>query len=122
MTPAEISIRNAIVAVEDLPGDVRLTDAVLLLIAAQQRVGDYVEGRDGLRTIAQQIPVMFDREKRQMPTDVEIDAAAKALCCPECDCIPAASYCAVTHDRDQIRRMLVAAERARSESAALTSA
>lgn len=42
-------------------------------------------------------------------TDAEIDAAAKADCCPDVDCIPAASYCAVVKDRERIRRILRAA-------------
>lgn len=44
LTPAEIAIWNAIQAVEELPADVRLTDAVNLLIKAKDKVGDYVDG------------------------------------------------------------------------------
>lgn len=51
-----------------------------------------------------------------MPTDAEIDAAAKVFCCGDERCIPDASYCALTHhdDRDFIRRMLEAAEKVRT--------
>lgn len=41
--PAELAIRNAIHAVEELAAEVRLTDAVVLLGAALQSVGDYVD-------------------------------------------------------------------------------
>lgn len=59
-----------------------------------------------------------DREQLTMTllvTEQEIDAAAKAYCCPDCDCIPSMSYCAKTHFRDIIRRVLVAAARARTD-------
>lgn len=44
LTPAETAIRNAILEVESLGADVRLTDAVILLQAAKDSVGDYVDG------------------------------------------------------------------------------
>lgn len=51
--PAETAISEAMRAVEDMPADVRLTDAVVLLQAARDSVGDYVDGvmnrRDWLR-------------------------------------------------------------------------
>lgn len=43
MTPAELAIRKAVLEVEKLPGDVRLTDAVILLSQAQNKVADYVD-------------------------------------------------------------------------------
>jgi hypothetical protein len=43
-TPAEAAIRAAVEAVEALPADVRLTDAVVLLQAARENVADYVDG------------------------------------------------------------------------------
>lgn len=43
MTPAELAIRNAIAEVEKGEADVRLTDAVVLLQAAQDAVADYIE-------------------------------------------------------------------------------
>ena len=52
MTPAELAIVNAIGAVEALPPDPRLTDAVVLLCKAQDRVADFVDGapeREALR-------------------------------------------------------------------------
>ena len=41
--PAELAIFNAIQEVEKLPGDVRLTDAVILLGKAKDLVADFVE-------------------------------------------------------------------------------
>lgn len=42
-TPAELAIRAAVDAVEALPADVRLTDAVVLLGQARERVADFVD-------------------------------------------------------------------------------
>jgi hypothetical protein len=42
-TPAELAIRAAVDAVEALPADVRLTDAVVLLSQARERVADFVD-------------------------------------------------------------------------------
>lgn len=44
MTPAEIAIRNALVAVEEMGADPRLTDAVTLLDNAKEAVADFVDG------------------------------------------------------------------------------
>lgn len=44
LTPAERSIFDAIQAVETLPADVRLTDAVVLLGQAKDKVADFVDG------------------------------------------------------------------------------
>lgn len=44
MVPAELAIRAAIQAVEDMPADFRLTDAVIRLGRAQERVADFVDG------------------------------------------------------------------------------
>ncbi len=43
LTPAEMAIRNAVIAVENLPADVRLTEAVNLLQQARDKVADFVE-------------------------------------------------------------------------------
>jgi len=43
LTPAEKAIYDAMQAVENLPPDVRLTDAVCLLQAARDKVADFVE-------------------------------------------------------------------------------
>jgi hypothetical protein len=43
LTPAEKAIYDAVQAVENLPADVRLTDAVILLQAARDKVADYIE-------------------------------------------------------------------------------
>lgn len=45
-TPAEAAIMAAVDAVEAMPADVRLTDAVVLLLAGRERVADYVDGID----------------------------------------------------------------------------
>ena len=45
-TPAELAIYKAVEAVEALPPDVRLTEAVNLLQKARDRVADYVDGVD----------------------------------------------------------------------------
>jgi len=42
-TPAETAIRNAIIAVEAAGCDVRLTDAVVMLMQVADKVADYVE-------------------------------------------------------------------------------
>ena len=42
--PAELAIRKAMEAVEDLPADSRLTAAVVLLGDAKDWVSDYVDG------------------------------------------------------------------------------
>jgi hypothetical protein len=42
-TPAELAIRAAVDAVENLPADPRLTQAVILLQQAREKVADYVD-------------------------------------------------------------------------------
>lgn len=42
-TPAEVAIREAMIAVEALPADTRLTNAVVLLSQAQAQLADYVD-------------------------------------------------------------------------------
>lgn len=42
--PAELAIRNAVLAVEEMPADVRLTDAVVLLSQAKDKVADFIDG------------------------------------------------------------------------------
>lgn len=43
LTPAEKAIYDAKQAVEALPADTRLTDAVVLLTQAQEKVADYID-------------------------------------------------------------------------------
>ncbi len=43
MTPAELAIRDAMLAVENAGGSVALTDAITLLSTARGRVADHVE-------------------------------------------------------------------------------
>lgn len=42
--PAELAIQNAMRVVEEMPADVRLTEAVILLGQARDRVADYIDG------------------------------------------------------------------------------
>lgn len=42
-TPVEQTIRNAVDAVEKLPADTRLTEAVILLDQAREKVADYID-------------------------------------------------------------------------------
>jgi hypothetical protein len=44
MVPAELAIRNAMLAVEEMGADTRLTEAVILLEAAKDKVSDFVDG------------------------------------------------------------------------------
>lgn len=48
-TPAERAIFDAVQAVEAVGADVRLTDAVVLLLAARDSVADYIDGRSEMR-------------------------------------------------------------------------
>jgi hypothetical protein len=43
LTPAETAIRNAMIAVEEMPADSLLTEAVNLLQHARDKVADYVD-------------------------------------------------------------------------------
>ena len=43
MVPTELAIREASLAVEAMDADVRLTEAVVLLARAQEKVADYVD-------------------------------------------------------------------------------
>jgi hypothetical protein len=46
MTNAELAIRNAVLEVEAVGADPRLTDAVMKLTAAQEAVADFVDAVD----------------------------------------------------------------------------
>lgn len=43
MTAAELAIRNAVIEVEKVGADIKLTEAVMLLTQAQDKVADYVD-------------------------------------------------------------------------------
>lgn len=58
MTPAEKAIIDAVLAVEALPADARLTEAVVLLQAARDTVADYVEGVRNTRRYVEEVPVV----------------------------------------------------------------
>lgn len=44
LSPAERDIRAAVQEVESMGADVRLTDAVILLEQAREKVADYIDG------------------------------------------------------------------------------
>ena len=44
MTPTELAIREAILKVEELPADTCLTEAVMLLMQAKDKVADFIDG------------------------------------------------------------------------------
>jgi hypothetical protein len=50
MVPAELAIRAAVETVEEMAADVRLTEAVILLGRAQERVADFVDGVKPMNT------------------------------------------------------------------------
>lgn len=60
MTPAELAIMEAIRVVEEAGADVRLTDAVVLLGAAQASVADFVDGVECRRSVAPVAPANTD--------------------------------------------------------------
>lgn len=43
MTPAELAIRDAVIAVEEVGADPLLTEAVILLQRAREKVADFVD-------------------------------------------------------------------------------
>lgn len=51
--PVELAIRNAVNEVEKMPGDVRLTKAVILLSEARELVADYIDEKlnDSIKTL-----------------------------------------------------------------------
>jgi hypothetical protein len=44
-TPAELAVRNAVNEVEKLPADTRLTEAILLLDQAREKIADYIDAK-----------------------------------------------------------------------------
>ena len=44
MLPAELALRNAELEIEKLGADERLTNAVILLAEAQEKVSDFIDG------------------------------------------------------------------------------
>ena len=43
LSRAELAIRNAVLVVEEMPADALLTDAIVLLQQAKEKVADYVD-------------------------------------------------------------------------------
>lgn len=71
MTPAERAITEAIRAVEELPADVRLTDAVCLLVQARERVADFVDAQLSPELQTVPTPVVGRLVQVNIGTDVE---------------------------------------------------
>lgn len=57
MTELERNITDIMVKVETIGADVRLTDTVVLLNAARNRLADYEDNTKGIRTVPSQIDV-----------------------------------------------------------------
>jgi hypothetical protein len=70
MVTAERAIRDAVLAVEQMPADVRLTEAVILLGQAQEKVANFVDGvapsGDDARLVAAAAPDLYAAIKSAM--------------------------------------------------------
>ena len=60
LTSGELAIRNALLAVEEMGADPRLTEAVNLLQEARDRVADFVEGKPYATATDSEIEAMAD--------------------------------------------------------------
>lgn len=90
MTPAELAIRDAMSAVEAAGADVRLTDAVVLLGQAQNKVADFVDGvmpDEQIKTTAAELAATFRNPLPVCATAEEITNAifAEIKYWQECD-------------------------------------
>lgn len=72
-TPAERAIYDALQAVEAMPADERLTDAVVLLGAARDSVADFVDGVQQRRFVGVGTapPHMGDEQRERERADAE---------------------------------------------------
>lgn len=52
--PVEKAIFSAVQMVEELPADVRLTDAVILLGKAKDAVADFLDSKEGIKYLMSQ--------------------------------------------------------------------
>lgn len=73
MSPAELAIREAMGAVEDMAADVRLTDAVILLGAAKDSVADYIDNIGPVRRLVRFESDAPERETRPDDIGLSID-------------------------------------------------
>lgn len=71
MTPAELAIRNALMAVEDVGADIRLTQAVTLLSAAQTRLADFIDGVNGWDTFPHQVSLAVTTQPSSQLPDTQ---------------------------------------------------
>ena len=65
-TPAELAIWDAIGLVEVLPADIRLTDAVVLLEQAREKVADFVDGVDQVDHGRSCLEIEAERNQQQV--------------------------------------------------------
>ena len=68
-TPAEHAIYHAALAVEAMPADPRLTEAVVLLGAARDSVADYVDGIESRRVTADSVELRLAHARKQANAD-----------------------------------------------------
>ena len=73
MVPAELAIRAALLAVEDAGCDVLLTEAVILLGEAQDKVADFVDGAHPSSAIARLSRITELRNKRNREHDCRFE-------------------------------------------------
>lgn len=78
-TPAEHAIQQAVDAVEAMGADVRLTDAVILLGKARDRVADFVDGVEPTKVLRR------EHELRRLQPPGSPDAMRDGCRCPAID-------------------------------------
>jgi hypothetical protein len=82
MTPAELTIFNAVLEVEAVGAHPRLTDAVILLAAARDAVADFVDGVTPPARPPMRLSIAFERDpenNRERPVIVD-DRGARMPC------------------------------------------
>ena len=67
MTPAELAIRNAVLEVENAGCHVLLTDAVVLLQQAREKVADFVDANLEEEKFGKLVDGFFDEMDRRAP-------------------------------------------------------
>ena len=65
-TDAELAIRAVMLAIEAMPADVRLTDAVVLLGQAREKLADYIDTQQPSATYdAAEAALLVERQKSE---------------------------------------------------------
>lgn len=79
---AELAIRNAMLAVESMPADVLLTEAVVMLEKAKEKVADYIDSTSrGHATCRCGEPIAFAPSSDEMPAHwVHINRSDRVAC------------------------------------------